>query len=101
MTAAGAFQSHNRFEVSVEYFCKQATLSVENHYGMGVASMFVIMTAKQLSYVIKGRQNHNEHGTKHSYYEHPFQQANREDYHGKTRQNSDVCLALSSPPWSS
>jgi hypothetical protein len=56
MTAAGAFQSHNRFEVSVEYFCKQATLSVENYYGMGVASMFVIMTAKQLSYVIKGRQ---------------------------------------------
>jgi len=55
---------------------------------MGVASMFVIMTAKQLSNVIKGRQNHNEHGAKHSYYEHPFQHANREDYHGKTRQNS-------------
>ena len=52
---------------------------------MGVASPFVIMTAKQLSYVIKGCQNHNRHGTKHSYYEHPFQYANREDYHGRTR----------------
>jgi hypothetical protein len=82
----------------VDQGCQQATLLVENYYGMGVASMFVVMTAKQLSNVIKGRQNHNEHGAKHSYYEHRFQHANREDHHGKTGQNSDVYLALSSPP---
>ena len=45
------------------------------------------MTAKQLSYVIKGRQNHNEHGTKYPYYEHPFQHANRENYHGRFESN--------------
>ena len=56
---------------------------VENSYRMGVASLFGLITAKQLSYVIKGCQNHNERGTKDSYYEHSFQYSNGEDYHGK------------------
>ena len=67
---------------------------IENSYRMGVASLFVIITAKQLSYVIKGCQNHNEQGTKYSYYEHSFQYSNGEDYHGKIR----TCVQVSSPP---
>jgi len=58
---------------------------VENSYRRGFASLFVIITAKQVSYVIKRCQNHNEHGTKYSYYEHSFQYSNGKDYHGKTR----------------
>ena len=67
---------------------------IENSYRMGVASLFVIISAKQLSYVIKGCQNHNEQETKYSYYEHSFQYSNGEDYHGKTR----TCVQVSSPP---
>ncbi len=67
---------------------------IENSYRMGVASLFVIITAKQLSYVIKGCQNHNEQGTKYSYYEHSFQYSNGEDYHEKIR----TCVQVSSPP---
>ena len=67
---------------------------LEKSYRMGVASLFVITTAKQFSYVIKGCQNHNEQGTKYSYYEHSFQYSNGEDYHGKTR----TCVRVSSPP---
>jgi len=52
---------------------------------LGVASLFIIIPAKQLSYVINGCQKHNERGTKHSYNEHPFQYANRENHHGRTR----------------
>ncbi|HKB98056.1 MAG TPA: hypothetical protein VKD23_04635 [Terriglobales bacterium] len=58
---------------------------VENSYRRGFASLFVIITAKQVSYVIKRCQNHNEHGTKYSYYEHSFQYSNGKDYHGETR----------------
>ena len=49
------------------------------------ASLSVIMTAKQLSYVVKGCQNYNQHGTKNSYNEHPFKHANRKNYHDRTR----------------
>ena len=63
----------------------EEAISSENFSRMSVASLFVIITAKQLTYVIKGCQNHNERGAKYPYYEHPFQYANDKDYHGKTR----------------